>query len=470
MPAPAEPLLPAASPELCEAGVPPFAVISPASLEMSLPPTDLQLLPDGRILVLSRHEIAVGDGVRWERFRAAAPEVALGGDSVAVAADGSIYTTVPGGFARVVFVGSDRWRLEPVAKLPADPALENAALRHVVTVPEGWFWYGNSGPTVAWQPGTAAVVAARVGVEERPFVVGGRLHLVDQSTGQLMRATATAGGSEPVPGPAPVDQIVTATVPLRDGQVLAGTLGAGVGVFDGRSLTPWPVGGTLLRGHRINALCAVGEDRYAAAVDALGIVFFDGEGRLLQVLDSDQDRRLSRVRRLLQAPSGLLWALLDDGLARVGFPAVVSDYAALAGRSLTYARPVRHEGRLWMLADGRVLRGVYGAAGRIERFEDDSPSAARVFNFQEADGALWATDENAIYRRGAAGWSRVATGIVDARFAADRSGARGLPYVARDEIGWLRSTGEEVVPERFLRPGLGDTYAVVTAPDGALWL
>ncbi len=462
--------IPAAPPALCEAGVPPFVVISPAGLKMNAPPTDLQVMPDGRMLVLGRHEIAVGDGIRWELFRSVAPEVALGGDSVAVDADGAIYTTVPGGFARVIFEGNDRWRLQTVAPLPADAALENAVLRHVVMLPEGWFWYGNSGPTVAWRPGAAAVVAARIGPEEKPFLFGGRLHLVEQSTGLLMRTTGVSGSCEQVPGLSEVDQIVTATVPYRNGQLLAGTLGAGVCVFDGQRLAPLAVGGRLLRGNRINALCAVGENRYAAAVDTLGIVFFDGEGQLLQVLEGHQDRHFNRVRRLVPTPAGALWALLDDGLAWVGFPAETSDYAALLGRSLTYARPVRHEGRLWMLADGRVLRGIYGEDGRILRFEDNSPSAARVFDFQEVAGMLWASDETTIFRWETAGWSLVARGIAYARLDCGGPGERGMPYVARGEAGWLRVEGGQLVPERFQRPELGDAYGVVVAPDGARWL
>ncbi|MFT3829576.1 MAG: response regulator [Opitutaceae bacterium] len=439
-------------------------------MKMDSPPTDLQVMPDGRLLVVARHEIALGDGVRWELFRSAAPTVALGGDSVAVDADGTIYTTVAGGFARVVFEGSDRWRLEPAGRLPADAALDDAVLRHVVMLPEGWFWYGNSGPTVAWRPGAAAGVVARVGQEERPFVFEGRLHMVEQSTGLLMRTAPVAGSWEPVMGMSAVDRIVTSTVPYRDGRLLVGTLGAGVGVFDGERLTPLAVGGALLQGHRINALCAVGGNRYAAAVDALGIVFFDGEGRLLQMLEGEQDRHFNRVRRLVPTPGGSLWALLDEGLAWVGFPGETSDYAALLARSLTYARPVRHAGRLWMLADGRVLRGVYGADDRIVRFDDESPSAARVFDFQEVAGVLWASDERTVYRLEAAGWAVAIGDIQNVRLGCGAPGARGIPYVARGEAGWLRPEGGRLVPERFPRPELGDTYGVVVGPDGARWL
>jgi len=39
----------------------------------------------------------------------------------------------------------------------------------------------------------------------------------------------------------------------------------------------------------------------------------------VQVLDRSLDHRLARVQRLEYAPTGVLWALLNDGVARVQF-------------------------------------------------------------------------------------------------------------------------------------------------------
>ena len=52
-----------------EAGVPAFVVMGPEALGLSTAPTDLHVLPDGRVLVVSQSELAFGDGVRWETFR-----------------------------------------------------------------------------------------------------------------------------------------------------------------------------------------------------------------------------------------------------------------------------------------------------------------------------------------------------------------------------------------------------------------
>ncbi len=470
LPLSATSLLPSASPDLIETGVPPFAVSSPSSLGMTTAPTDIQLLPDGRILLVSRRELAIGDGVRWECYHSADAEVVIGGDWVVVDDDGSIYTGVDGGFAQVVFEGSDRWRLQRVAEVPRDPALGGGLLRYVVKLPEGWLWYGNSGPAVWWQPGREATITSGFAPEDRPFSLGESLHFVDQTTGLLMRRTSRAAAFEAVEGVDSVEEIITSSVDYRPGGLLVGTRGLGVCRFNGRELVPFPLGADLIDGRQVNALCPIGGDRYAAAVDTLGIVFFDAEGRVLQVLDKAQDRRLGRARRLVRAVSGVLWALLDDGVAQVAFPAEISDYSALIGRALNYARPLRVDGRLWMLVDNRALRGEYDRFGRLTEFVDDSPGAKPLFDLQVIGGMLWASDEGAVYRRDEGGWRQVGPGIAFARLGCWATCERGVSYVARGEVGWLRPEAGGFVAERFLRPELTDAYNVAAAADGTLWL
>ena len=66
--------MPSAAPEVVETGSPSFVVLGPEAIGLSTPPTDLHLLPDGRVLATAQREIAFGDGIRWEVFRAMDPE------------------------------------------------------------------------------------------------------------------------------------------------------------------------------------------------------------------------------------------------------------------------------------------------------------------------------------------------------------------------------------------------------------
>ena len=60
--------IPAAPAGLIEAGAPSFTVLGREALGLSTAPTDLHIMPDGRILVVAQREIALGDGVRWEHL------------------------------------------------------------------------------------------------------------------------------------------------------------------------------------------------------------------------------------------------------------------------------------------------------------------------------------------------------------------------------------------------------------------
>ena len=463
-------MIPGAPAGLIERGVPPYAVVGLDAMEMSVAPTDMHFLPDGRLLVVSRRELAFGDGMRWETFRAADPAVAIDSGPVAVDGAGRIYTAVNGGIARVEFGGDGRWRLVPEVRLPDDPLTENVVLRYVAMLPREWLWYGNAGVVVSWRPGERARIVERTVVGERPFAIGELRFMVDQSASSLRRWRSDATDAEPVEERAGTEAVITCSAPLGETEVLVGTIGQGVRVFDGNTTRSFSEHPLLQGGRRVNDLCALGSGRYAAAIDSVGIVFFDRAGRVLQVLNRTLDQRLSRAQRLGWSRLGVLWALLDDGVMRVEFPAALSSFGPLLTTSLEYARPVRHEGRLWLLCDGRVMRGVYDAGDRLEDFVEDAPPGRYQFFLGEAEGRLFASNETGLYCRQPEGWRLSTAGPANARVGFSAATERGLPYVARDELGWLREEGGEWVAERHARPGLGEIFGVVADSSGVVWL
>jgi len=84
--------MPSAQAGMVESGAPSFVVLGPEAIGLSSQPTDLHLLPDGRILVKSQREIALGDGVRWESFRDTDEQGGFASIQVAVDEQGRIYT------------------------------------------------------------------------------------------------------------------------------------------------------------------------------------------------------------------------------------------------------------------------------------------------------------------------------------------------------------------------------------------
>lgn len=463
--------MPAAPAGVVETGAPSFVVLGSESMGLSEPPTDLHLLPDGRILAISLREIAFGDGLRWEVHRGVEGSEFIA-PQVAIDPDGKIYTGIRGGFAEVVLGADARWHLVRAADTPPGAEVENVTLAWVDTLKRDWFWFSGSGSVVAWRPGQAPRLATHASTAiEHIFELGDDVFISDQSGGALFRlppgeATLERLSSDNVM----ISEAVTCTLPFEPGKLLAGTSFEGLKLFDGRAFQRFGTSSILGPGHRITGLCAAGDGLFAAAVDTLGIVFFDRSGTAVQILDRSLDHRLARVKRLIYSADGVIWALLNEGVARVQFPSPLSHFEPVVASGLVYAKPLRHQGELWLLADGRALRGMYDASKRLETFEEDSPPGRFLFTLNAVDGQLFASNDAGIYLREEAGWRLIAPGIVNARVGTGRTTARGIPYVARGEYGFLQRRGSDFTAQRTRLSGLGDNYNAVTDAAGIVWL
>ena len=452
-----------------EVGAPSFDVLGLEALGLSTPPTDLHLLPDGRILVVAQDELAFADSARWETFRGPEEQLPLL-NQVAVDGDGKIYAGTREGIARIELGEGARWHVTTVVKLPPEVLAQNSILSLVAAFPDHWYWYGGNGAIVSWRPGQTARVVGSSGSIERIFALAKDVYFSDQSSGALARIRAD-GTSERVQSSDPlVSDTVTCAIPFDSERLLVGTAAAGPKLFDGKTFRPFGPGNLLREGKRITDLCAVGEDVFAASVDSVGVVFFDRAGQTLQVLDRSLDHRLGRVQRLQYSQEGVLWGLLNDGVARIEFPSAISNFDPLLASGLTFAQPLRHLGQLWILTDGRAMQGVYDPSGRLVRFQDETPPGHYLFTLLDVDGQLFASNDEGIYVFEAAGWVMVLPGIVNARIGVATSLGGDIFYVARGEYGVIRRTGEKYSNQRTLLPGLTDTFSSIIDSAGIGWL
>ncbi len=458
-------IMPAAPDGVAEAGVPLFVVLGPESLGLSTAPTDLHLLPDGRILVVSQRELAIGDGGRWETFQQAANQPGFIQAQVAVDDDGRIYAGITRSIARIDLGEDARWRFVPVMSVP-----QNDPYVRVVQFPDTWLW-SSGDAVIAWRPGQTDRFCKLSVAVQHVFAVGNDRFASDGSTGSLYQLHF-GGEATLVPAvEALASNTVTCSADYGPDQMIVGTARDGLRVFDGKSFSDAAVPRVLGRGHLINDICRIGTDSYAAAVDTTGIVFFERGGGIIQILSRMLDHRLARARRLVYSPTGVLWALLDNGVACVQFPAPVSNIAPLLPSVMNYAKPLRHQGELWVLADGGLMRGIYDANRCLERFETDTPSGRFLWAANESEGRLFASNEEGIFVRAGTGWQQVASGIINARVGVGRAQSDGrFFYVARDEIGWIQESPGGYSVQRIPVKGLGQVYNAVDDSTGAIWL
>ena len=455
-----------AAPGLNEEGTPYFEITSPVALGLSAPPTDLQPLPDGRILALSDREVAIGDGTRWEIHRLDPADSAARSTQVVVAADGEIYTGIPAGLARLDFQTDGTLRRTVVARTP-DPLMMPAT---VAKAGDRWYWHGGNGEVIRWKPGEQPIPSGKISDLERAIMLGGDVYLSDRSDGSFWRETAT--GLEPLIAARDtnVSNSVTCGIDLGGGDYVIGTNGHGLQHFDKGRLTPIRSGGPLTGLSRINDLCAAGDGLFAAAIDNLGIVFFDRRLRTIQVLDRSLDHRLARIRRIFATRLGTVWGLLNDGVVCVEFPSRISHYESMVSTGLIFAQPYRFQGQLWLIGDGQAQRGVYDADGRLLRFDVDTPTDEFIGALSTETGVLLAGGRRGLYRRENETWRLIIPGLTNLHLSTAPDAEGRWAFVAEGAAGWLRPSGDSYEVASTAAPTIGSVYGSITDAHGVLWV
>jgi len=460
----------AAQSGLLENGIPPFLIQSSESLGLQTPPFDLAELPDGRILLVGANELVIGDGVRWELIQKSETESGFLSGQVSVDARGGIWSSQFQGFAKVGFNASGKWFLEKPIPLPDHEHRQWSAFTQNRRINGQDYWWGSA--LVAWSPDAeqpAKVLSMGTSLDH-VFQLGTKLYATSPSTGNVLRIEPD-GSVEEVFGKhynAPASSILC-SAPLNSGSLLVGTVLHGIGVFNGSSLRPLVTSGPLSGGARISDLCRARNGTYAAAIDAVGIVFFDKDGRIIQTLDRSIDHRFGQVKRLLRRSDGSLWALFSRGIIRIDYPSRISYIDPLLSASADYVAPVRHEGRLWLLATGRILKGVY-ENNRLASFETDTPDTRFAYTLASVNGHLIVGGTDGIYLRKPEGWHLVTRDITNLRITPLSLDGRRWLYVARQEIGWIDLGGERPSFERIPTPELIDVYNSIKDGSGNVWL
>jgi PAS domain S-box-containing protein len=463
-------LIGAAAPGLLEVGAPQFAISSQNDIGLNAPPTDFRVMPDGQVLVYAPGQLALGDGLRWEVFQQESHEGQAFGTAVAVDRDGGVYTCMPDGFGKVEFKENGKWRVRLVAPWQGNEAVHSPNLLSVIQDGDDWYWHGGSGPLLGWRPGVTPRVLGRADTFEHAFRLGDASYLSDRTSGQLFKLNGETMQAVAFLPEISVSETITCSAPFGEGRLLVGTYAHGLWVFDGFKAVPFVHDGLLSTEVRINAICEVPGGLYAAAVENYGVVFFDAQGRTMQVLDSAVDHRLTHVRRLQSVAGGVIWGLLGDGILSIEFPSRLSHFEPLIGSGVAIAHPYRFNGRLWMLADGKIRQGLYDAAGRLTGFPVDTPPERFAFALSVAGGRMIVGTNRGSYFRGPNGWEAFAPNTVNLRILDPKPVDGRWLYGAQDEVGWLRPTPEgfELFPTTIGQ--LGNMYNCETDADGSIWL
>lgn len=464
--------LSAPPPGFVEAGVPQFAILSPEAIGLTGTVVDLKRLPDGRLVVASRRELAFGDGARWDVF----PEVPGSRhpdiESVMLDDAGALFVTTGNGVARVVFNEQGRWSRQPEKQFPPTDGMPAPYLMFAARVADDWYWYGESGCITRWDHGPDLRYLGAVNTISRLFEHDGRVYVSDHANGRLYQLDGTGLRPVAIAAQDSPNLAVTGSAPFDEHRTLVTTLNAGLWLFDGTTFTAPPRAALLQGGRQITALCALPGGTFVAAVESIGLVFFDRSGRILQTLGRNSDHRFAHVRQLVPGAPGELWAILRHGLARIATPSPFSHLEALVESGFSFALPVRHRGHLWLCADGVAQRGEYDDDGRLVRFVVDNPPGRYLYQlFPDPEGdTLVATTDGGISLHRGERWEPGPPAPTGLHIIPRCYGGSRWFYCAPGQIGWFSRDGSTYRLDSVPSPQLADTFGGLVDADDVAWL
>jgi PAS domain S-box-containing protein len=459
-----------APPGVVERGAPAYSFQAFEQLGLQSLPTDLTLLPDGRALVFGPRELAIGDGVRWEVLQADFEGSARVAGEVIVDEAGEIYTGVSGGMARVRFSDGAKWKLERVEEaIPATAAAR--PMLQPMPVGDEWLWHTAAGPVFRWKPGVKS--------EQIGFV--GDVQQILRLDGVYVYKKWGDAGLFALADNRPYSRRLNETETTRDLLALAALSGnEALGITTSGQLYRHDAGGwsrvttapPLETRRNLSASAAVGDAHVALGFDGQGVVFYDRQGREVQSIDRRIDSRLGRITKIVAGKNGIVWLLLNDGVARVEFPSPLSHLDVLVPTGLTLGEPIRVGGNLWVHANGGSLhRAEYNTNGILTGFVEDGPDGARVFTLSIANGVPFASTDKGFFVHEGLSWKMAAPGVANGRIIASTQNGARLAYAARDELGWLvRNPDGSYAKEDVTVGSFGDVWASVMERPGVQWL
>lgn len=460
-----------APPDLIENGIPPFTIFNSDTLGLQSPPFDLIELPDGRLMVVGASELVIGDGVRWELIQKSPLENNYLAGQVCVDSAGSIWTSLSKGFSKIEFDTKGRWFFSPALPLPDQEKHQWPAMIQTCKLKGQDYWFSSA--VVSWTPGKdhkPRILSSGIGIQHL-FQLEGKLYATDANSGNILRLKEE-GTVEYVfpPGTTDPSSNIITSAPLDSGRILVGTVLKGVCIFDGRTLTPLAKTGPLSGARRISALSRAKNGMFAAAIESYGLVFFNKDGLITQSINRSVDHRFGQIKRIIRRTDGSLWALFPRGIIRIEFPSAISYIDPMLSAGADFVDPVRHEGKLWLLATGKVMRGIY-EENRLVGFEEEPLSSSFVYTLRSCRGYLIACGIDGVFIRYPEGWKCINTMIKSARITSlSTAGGTKWLYVATGELGWLNLSSATPNFERIEQAKLGPIYNAWPDAERNIWL
>ena len=350
-------------------GLPLYSIYSFDNLAVNLVATRLYEDPLGRVVLVDDGHLFAFDGRSWTNLFDPDPEYPDSVVSLKYSPENNkVYAGAVGSWGSMEVESSGLFAYRPDIGVAERAWASSIRFQDIVTFDGGVLYVGtygavlqrDDGSSVSW-PGLSQLFGG--------FEYGGDLFVIGSSEG-LMKVRGEKLESMEFGDVSFRDAgTIVDTSTVADG-VLLGTRSKGIYLFDGERVTLVETGADQLFAFGISHIESLSNGFLAVAIEGYGIVFLDPEYRILTRIDRDRDSNFIGVRDLFYQDEGILWATLNNGLAKIYFPSPLSVIDSRMGLSVEWPEIYSVGDRMFVFSDLKIQIGEYGECNRLKDFKE----------------------------------------------------------------------------------------------------
>lgn len=384
-----------------ETGVPSFTVFEPITTGTESGVNSISKDALGRLIVTTGSDFVTYDGASWVYYQqvdSQFSQVPSLFDTV-VGSSGELFAVTNFGLCRVTFLPQNQFRLETVLKGVDPAAVKPVNFERALKTERGIYCAGNNVLSVYdEESGKMEDLARGEDFGMSHFLRTSKQNLyVFNWVGGLWTELANGWKTLRSPGDPGTMTVVLTSLLRPDGSVIVGTMNAGMRIFDEGSFQEYETELEEVGTPPVVSLVNVDAHRFAASLQGLGVALVNENGEVEQLMSRGLDYRFSEAKNLFHAGNGVVWASLEDRIARIRFLDPVSEYGQLVNHALPFPRVVRHQGRMHIIADFQLMAGDYYRGGALKGFVNrpvrGDEKLSDILSLGE-DGLLCVTNES----------------------------------------------------------------------------
>jgi len=152
------------------------------------------------------------------------------------------------------------------------------------------------------------------------------------------------------------DKTISAILPYDKQRLLIGTLNQGLFLYDGFNAIPFAFEvNNLLKENKIYCGILLNDSSFAFGTLQAGLIIIDKMGKQCLIFNSESKLTSPMIFSLYQDKSGIIWAGLNDGVAKIEYPSPFSEFGSDAQLKGSVEALIRYQNKIYVGTD----RGLF---------------------------------------------------------------------------------------------------------------